>query len=49
MDFEGSNFSVINPGTCGFIFGTPVINYPKAAVFNMNHIQYFFMAIDGTS
>lgn len=29
------------------MFGTPLINYPQAAVFNMNGIQQRVMAING--
>jgi 2-oxoglutarate dehydrogenase E2 component (dihydrolipoamide succinyltransferase) len=29
------------------MFGTPVINYPQSAVFNMNGIQQRVMAING--
>ncbi|KAM0428883.1 hypothetical protein ACHAPT_006683 [Fusarium lateritium] len=46
-DLEGGNYSISNPGIFGSMFGTPVINYPQAAVFNMNGIQQRVMAIDG--
>lgn len=46
-DLEGGNFSISNPGIFGSMFGTPVINYPQAAVFNMNGIQDRVVAIDG--
>ncbi|KAI5458623.1 hypothetical protein BGZ63DRAFT_391761 [Mariannaea sp. PMI_226] len=46
-DIEGGNFSISNPGIYGSMFGTPLINYPQAAVFNMNSIQQRVMAIDG--
>ena len=38
-DLEGGNFSISNPGIFGSMFGTPLINYPQAAVFNMNAIK----------
>ncbi|KAH6896674.1 hypothetical protein B0T10DRAFT_526083 [Thelonectria olida] len=46
-DLEGGNFSISNPGIFGSMFGTPLINYPQAAVFNMNGIQQRVMAING--
>lgn len=46
-DLEGGNFSISNPGIFGSLFGTPLINYPQAAVFNMNGIQQRVMAVDG--
>ncbi|KAM5345904.1 hypothetical protein ACJ41O_011765 [Fusarium nematophilum] len=46
-DLEGGNYSISNPGIFGSMFGTPVINYPQAAVFNMNGIQQRVMAING--
>ncbi|KAH7159607.1 hypothetical protein B0J13DRAFT_580848 [Dactylonectria estremocensis] len=46
-DLEGGNMSISNPGIFGSMFGTPLINYPQAAVFNMNGIQQRVMAING--
>jgi|SRR5690625_4688324 len=46
-DLEGGNFSISNPGIFGSMFGTPLINYPQAAVFNMNAIKEDVVAIDG--
>ncbi|KAF4975590.1 hypothetical protein FZEAL_7643 [Fusarium zealandicum] len=46
-DMEGGNFTISNPGIFGSMFGTPVINYPQASVFNMNGIQQRVMAING--
>lgn len=46
-DLEGGNFSISNPGPFGSMFGTPLINYPQSAVFNMNGIQERVMAING--
>lgn len=46
-DLEGGNFSISNPGIFGSMFGTPLINYPQAAVFNMNGIQQRVMAVNG--
>ncbi|EEU42398.1 uncharacterized protein NECHADRAFT_68939 [Fusarium vanettenii 77-13-4] len=46
-DLEGGNYSISNPGIFGSMFGTPVINYPQSAVFNMNGIQQRVMAING--
>lgn len=46
-DLEGGNFSISNPGIFGSMFGTPLINYPQAAVFNMNGIQQRVVAING--
>ncbi|KAM0272170.1 hypothetical protein ACHAQH_008848 [Verticillium albo-atrum] len=38
-DLEGGNFSISNPGIFGSMFGRPLVNYPQAAVFNMNSIK----------
>ncbi|KAJ4344085.1 hypothetical protein N0V95_006377 [Ascochyta clinopodiicola] len=38
-DIAGGNFTISNPGIFGSLFGTPVINYPQSAVFNMNSIR----------
>ncbi|KAK2043688.1 2-oxoacid dehydrogenase acyltransferase [Colletotrichum somersetense] len=46
-DLEGGNFSISNPGIFGSMFGTPVINYPQAAVFNMNGIKNRPVVVDG--
>ncbi|KAK1585022.1 2-oxoacid dehydrogenase acyltransferase [Colletotrichum navitas] len=46
-DLEGGNFSISNPGIFGSMFGTPVINYPQAAVFNMNGIKDRPVVVDG--
>lgn len=46
-DLQGGNFSISNPGIFGSMFGTPLINYPQAAVFNMNSIKDDVVAIDG--
>ncbi|KAK2020919.1 dihydrolipoamide succinyltransferase [Colletotrichum zoysiae] len=46
-DLEGGNFSISNPGVFGSMFGTPVINYPQAAVFNMNGIKDRPVVVDG--
>ncbi|KAI6756193.1 hypothetical protein HG530_011929 [Fusarium avenaceum] len=46
-DMEGGSFSISNPGIFGSMFGTPVINYPQAAVFNMNAIRQEVVAING--
>ncbi|KAH0426604.1 hypothetical protein CcaCcLH18_10208 [Colletotrichum camelliae] len=46
-DLEGGNFSISNPGIFGSLFGTPVINYPQAAVFNMNGIKDRPVVVDG--
>ncbi|RSM17206.1 hypothetical protein CDV31_003921 [Fusarium ambrosium] len=46
-DLEGGNYSISNPGIFGSMFGTPVINYPQSAVFNMNGIQQRVMAVNG--
>ncbi|TXB98192.1 hypothetical protein FocTR4_00013345 [Fusarium oxysporum f. sp. cubense] len=46
-DMEGGSFSISNPGIFGSMFGTPVINYPQAAVFNMNGIRQEVVAIKG--
>ncbi|KAF7562537.1 hypothetical protein G7046_g1584 [Stylonectria norvegica] len=46
-DLEGGNFSISNPGIFGSMFGTPLINYPQAAVFNMNSIHQRVVAING--
>ncbi|KAL6884743.1 hypothetical protein GGI43DRAFT_426694 [Trichoderma evansii] len=46
-DLTGGNFSISNPGIFNSLFGTPVINYPQAAVFNMNTIKDRVVAIDG--
>ena len=46
-DLEGGNFSISNPGIFGSMFGTPLINYPQAAVFNMNGIQQRVVAVNG--
>ncbi|KAF9869748.1 dihydrolipoamide succinyltransferase [Colletotrichum karsti] len=46
-DLEGGNFSISNPGIFGSLFGTPVINYPQAAVFNMNGIKERPVVVDG--
>ncbi|UNI23705.1 Dihydrolipoyllysine-residue succinyltransferase [Purpureocillium takamizusanense] len=46
-DLEGGNFSISNPGIFGSMFGTPLINYPQAAVFNINAIKEDVVAVDG--
>ncbi|VUC28256.1 unnamed protein product [Clonostachys rosea] len=46
-DLEGGNYSISNPGIFGSMFGTPLINYPQAAVFNMNSIKEDVVAING--
>ncbi|KAL2203563.1 dihydrolipoamide succinyltransferase [Sarocladium strictum] len=46
-DLQGGNFSISNPGIFNSMFGTPVINYPQAAVFNMNTIKDRVVAING--
>lgn len=46
-DLQGGNFSISNPGIFGSMFGTPLINYPQAAVFNMNSIIEDAVAVDG--
>ncbi|KAK1676115.1 hypothetical protein BDP55DRAFT_551437 [Colletotrichum godetiae] len=46
-DLEGGNFSISNPGIFGSLFGTPVINYPQAAIFNMNGIKERVVVVDG--
>ncbi|KAK2016844.1 dihydrolipoyllysine-residue succinyltransferase [Colletotrichum eremochloae] len=46
-DLEGGNFSISNPGIFGSMFGTPVINYPQAAVFNMNGIKDRPVVVNG--
>jgi 2-oxoglutarate dehydrogenase E2 component (dihydrolipoamide succinyltransferase) len=46
-DLEGGNFTISNPGIFGSLFGTPLINLPQAAVFNMNSIKDSVVAIDG--
>ncbi|KAM0335141.1 hypothetical protein ACHAQA_000182 [Verticillium albo-atrum] len=46
-DLEGGNFSISNPGIFGSMFGTPLINYPQAAVFNMNSIKDRVVAVEG--
>ncbi|KAJ4269482.1 hypothetical protein NW762_001142 [Fusarium torreyae] len=46
-DMEGGSFSISNPGIFGSMFGTPVINYPQSAVFNMNGIQQRVVAVNG--
>ncbi|KAL7759174.1 hypothetical protein ACKLNR_011601 [Fusarium oxysporum f. sp. zingiberi] len=46
-DLTGGNFSISNPGIFNSLFGTPVINYPQAAVFNMNTIKDRVIAVDG--
>lgn len=46
-DLEGGNFSISNPGIFNSLFGTPVINYPQAAVFNMNTIKDRVVAVNG--
>lgn len=46
-DLTGGNFSISNPGIFNSLFGTPVINYPQAAVFNMNTIKGRVIAVDG--
>ncbi|KAL6884480.1 putative dihydrolipoamide succinyltransferase [Trichoderma evansii] len=46
-DLVGGNFSISNPGIFNSLFGTPVINYPQAAVFNMNTIKDRVIAVDG--
>ncbi|EWZ94118.1 hypothetical protein FOWG_04492 [Fusarium oxysporum f. sp. lycopersici MN25] len=46
-DLTGGNFSISNPGIFNSLFGTPVINYPQAAVFNMNKIKDRVIAVDG--
>ncbi|KAJ6445335.1 dihydrolipoamide succinyltransferase [Purpureocillium lavendulum] len=46
-DLEGGNFSISNPGIFGSMFGTPLINYPQAAVFNINSIKQDVVAVDG--
>ncbi|KAF4970168.1 hypothetical protein FSARC_2765 [Fusarium sarcochroum] len=46
-DLEGGSFSISNPGIFGSMFGTPVINYPQSAVFNMNGIQQRVVAVNG--
>ncbi|OLN88082.1 Dihydrolipoyllysine-residue succinyltransferase component of 2-oxoglutarate dehydrogenase complex, mitochondrial [Colletotrichum chlorophyti] len=46
-DLEGGNFSISNPGIFGSLFGTPVINYPQAAVFNMNGIKERPVVVNG--
>lgn len=46
-DMEGGSFSISNPGIFGSMFGTPVINYPQAAVFNMNGIRQEVVAVNG--
>ncbi|KAL1960131.1 hypothetical protein VTO42DRAFT_303 [Malbranchea cinnamomea] len=44
---SGGNFSISNPGPFGSMFGTPLINYPQSAVFNMNAIKEEPVAEDG--
>lgn len=46
-DLTGGNFSISNPGIFNSLFGTPVINYPQAAVFNMNTIKDRVVAVNG--
>lgn len=46
-DLNGGNFSISNPGVFGSMFGTPVINYPQSAVFNMNGIKDEAVAVNG--
>ncbi|OAL43405.1 dihydrolipoamide succinyltransferase [Pyrenochaeta sp. DS3sAY3a] len=46
-DLDGGNFSISNPGIFGSFFGTPLINYPQSAVFNMNGIREEPVVIDG--
>lgn len=46
-DLEGGNFSISNPGIFGSMFGTPLINYPQAAVFNINSIKDDVVAVNG--
>lgn len=46
-DLTGGNFSISNPGIFGSLFGTPVINYPQSAVFNMNSIKDDVVVVDG--
>lgn len=46
-DLQGGNFSISNPGIFGSMFGTPLINYPQAAVFNMNSIMQRPVVVDG--
>ena len=46
-DLNGGNFAISNPGVFGSMFGTPVINYPQSAVFNMNGIKEEAVAVNG--
>ncbi|XPS74219.1 Dihydrolipoyllysine-residue succinyltransferase [Ascochyta lentis] len=46
-DICGGNFTISNPGIFGSLFGTPVINYPQSAVFNMNSIRDEPVVING--
>lgn len=46
-DIAGGSFTISNPGIFGSMFGTPLINYPQSAVFNINSIKEEPVAIDG--
>ena len=46
-DINGGNFTISNPGIFESLFGTPVINYPQSAVFNMNSIRDEPVVING--
>ncbi len=46
-DLNGGNFTISNPGIFGSMFGTPLINYPQSAVFNMNSIRDEAVVVDG--
>ncbi len=38
-DLKGSTFTITNYGSIGGIFGTPIINYPEAAILGLGKIQ----------
>lgn len=46
-DISGGNFTISNPGIFRSLFGTPVINYPQSAVFNLNSIRDEPVVING--
>ncbi|PSN65689.1 hypothetical protein BS50DRAFT_525419 [Corynespora cassiicola Philippines] len=46
-DIKGGSLTISNPGVFGSVFGTPVINHPQSAVFNMNSIRKEPVVIDG--
>lgn len=45
-DLKGGTFTITNYGSIGTIFGTPIINYPEAAILGIGQIQDKPLAIN---